>query len=311
VKKLNPESFNRARHFLKTKARPLDRALFEHRFEGAPSATVLSELAPYQNADGGFGKALEPDLRSPSSSALATGIGLRLLKELGCSPDHPMVHGAVDYLLATFDPQNQVWRVAPIDVNAYPHAGWWHDEQGSLARIFDGFQIIPRAELVGLLHHYASLVPVAWLTELTERTVADVETITPFGSGGGDDLAYALSLAETQGLPQPFKERLSARIRSVVPRVVSRDPGEWGTYCITPLKVAPSPESIVADLLWDDLGVQLDYQVDRQTPEGTWDPVWSWGDAYPEAWERAKLEWRGHLTLEALTTLRAFGRLED
>jgi hypothetical protein len=310
MKKLSRESFNQARHFLKTKARPLDRALFEHRFEGAPSATVLSELAPFQNADGGFGRALEPDLRSPSSSALATGIGLRLLKELGSSPDHPMVHRAVDYLLATFDPQNQVWRVAPHDVNAYPHAGWWHDEEGSLARIFDGFQVIPRAELVGLLHHFSSLVPAAWLTALTERTVADVETIAPLGSGGGDDLAYALILAQTQGLPQPFKERLSARIRSVVPQVVSRDPGEWGTYCITPLKVAPSPESIVADLLWDDLGVHLDYQIDQQTPEGTWDPVWSWGDAYPEAWEQAKREWRGHLTLEALTTLRAFGRLD-
>jgi hypothetical protein len=310
MKKLSRESFNQARHFLKTKARPLDRALFEHRFEGAPSATVLSELAPFQNADGGFGRALEPDLRSPSSSALATGIGLRLLKELGSSPDHPMVHRAVDYLLATFDPQNQVWRVAPHDVNAYPHAGWWHDEEGSLARIFDGFQVIPRAELVGLLHHFSSLVPAAWLTALTERTVADVETIAPLGSGGGDDLAYALILAQTQGLPQPFKERLSARIRSVVPQVVSRDPGEWGTYCITPLKVAPSPESIVADLLWDDLQVHLDYYIDQQTPEGTWDPVWSWGDAYPEAWEQAKREWRGHLTLEALTTLRAFGRLD-
>lgn len=146
---------------------------------------------------------------------------------------------------------------------------------------------------------------------MTERTVADIETIEALGTGGGDDLVYALSLAETQELPQPFHERLSTRIRSVVPQVVSRDPQEWGTYCITPLKLAPSPESIVVDLLWDDLHVHLDYQVDRQTAAGTWDPVWSWGDSYPKAWEQAKLEWRGHLTLEALTTLRAFGRLED
>jgi len=309
MKQLSPESFAQARHFLKTQARPLDRALFEHRFEGAPAATVLSELAPFQNPDGGFGRALEPDLRSPSSSALATGIGLRLLKELGCSADHPMVHKAADYLLATFDPQRHVWRVAPDDVNAYPHAGWWHDEEGSLARTFDGFRVIPRAQLVGLLHHYASLVPAAWLADLTERTVADVETIETLGTGGGDDLVYALGLAETPELPESFQERLSARIRSVVPQAVSRDPGEWDTYCITPLKIAPSPASIVADLLDDALQVHLDYQVDQQTPAGTWDPVWSWADAYPAAWERAKREWRGHLTLETLTSLRAFGRL--
>jgi hypothetical protein len=311
MKKLNPKSFNQARHFLKTQARPLDRALFEHRFESAPAATVLSELAPFQNADGGFGGALEPDLRSPSSSALATGIGLRLLKEVGCSSDHPMVHRAVDYLLATFDPQNHVWRVAPHDVNEHPHAGWWHDEGGSLARTFDGFRVIPRAELVGLLHHYASLVPAAWLTDLTERTIADVETLETLGTGGGDTLVYALSLAQTPELPKSFQERLSARVRSVVPQAVSRDPREWGGYCITPLKIAPSPASIVADLLGDALQMHLDDQIDRQTPEGTWDPVWSWGDAYPAAWEEAKREWRGHLTLETLTTLRAFGRLEN
>lgn len=83
MKQLRHESFDQARHFIKTQARPLDRALFEHRFEGAPAETVLSQLALFQNADGGFGRALEPDLRTPSSSALATGIGLRLLKELG------------------------------------------------------------------------------------------------------------------------------------------------------------------------------------------------------------------------------------
>ena len=32
--------------------------------------------------------------------------------------------------------------------------------------------------------------------------------------------------------------------------------------------------------------------------------------AYPEVWEQAKLEWRGHLTLEAVTQLDAFGRIE-
>ncbi len=47
-----------------------------------------------------------------------------------------------------------------------------------------------------------------------------------------------------------------------------------------------------------------------QTPEGTWEPTWTWGGFYPEAWEQAKTEWRGHLTLETLASLEAFGRLE-
>jgi hypothetical protein len=311
MKRLSREAFDRVRQFLKTQARPLDRAMFEYLFETASVESVIAELAHFQNEDGGFGRGLEPDLRTPSSSALATGIGLRMLEELRCSTDHPMVRKAVSYLLATFDHQTKVWRVVPHDTNAFPHAPWWHDEDGSLARTFDDFLIIPRAEIVGLLHHFSPLVPADWLNDLTERTVADIEAIEALGTGGGDDLSYALSLAETEELPQHFRRRLIARIRAITPAVVSRDPQEWDTYCISPLKLASSPQSIVADLLWDDLQVHLDYQIDHQTPEGTWDPVWTWGDFYPGVWEQAKLEWRGHLTLNTLITLQAFGHIEE
>jgi hypothetical protein len=311
MKRLSHKAFDQARQFLKTQTRPLDRAMFEYLFEAASTESVIAKLAHFQNEDGGFGQALEPDLRTPSSSALATGIGLRTLKELGCSTDRPIVGRAVSYLLATFDHRTKVWRVVPHDTNAFPHAPWWHDEDGSLARTFDDFLIIPRAEIVGLLHHFSPLVPAARLNDLTERTVADIEAIETLGTGGGDDLSYALSLAETEELPQHFKRRLIARIRAVTPTVVSRDPQEWDSYCISPLKLASSPQSIVADLLWDDLQVHLDYQIDHQTPEGTWDPVWTWGDFYPDVWDQAKLEWRGHLTLNTLITLQTFERIEE
>ena len=66
----------------------------------------------------------------------------------------------------------------------------------------------------------------------------------------------------------------------------------------------------MADLLQDDLQAQLDYVIDRQTAQGTWEPTWTWGDFYPQVWEQAELEWRGHLTLETLTSLHAFGRIK-
>jgi hypothetical protein len=308
MKRLNPEQFDRAREFLKTQARPLDRALFEHRFEAAPAEQTIVELARYQNTDGGFGRALEPDVRTPSSSALCTGIALRLLREMHCAADHPLVGGAVQYLLATLDEGEGVWRVIPDDANHYPHAPWWHDD-GSLARTFDDFVIIPRAQIVGLLHGYAKLVPGDWLDAITEDTIKTIEALEDdaFG-GGGDTLRYALELAETDTLPRHFKDRLIPRLRSVADRIVCRDPEEWKGYCPTPLKVSPSPDSAVVDMLWDDLQRNLDYKIDCQTSEGTWEPTWTWGDFYPQMWKQAKLEWRGHLTLETLTSLHAFGR---
>jgi hypothetical protein len=310
MRRLDREAFGRARHFLVTRARPLERALFAHRFEGGSVETVLDELACFQNGDGGFGRALEPDLRTPSSSNLATAIGLRMLKELDCPADHPMVRGAVAYLLEAYDARARVWPVAPPDTNSFPHAPWWHDEEGSRARLFDGFQIIPRALIVGLLHHFSMHVPAGWLDEVTEETVRYVETVEVLGEGGGSDLEYTIELAESRNLPQPYAERLKARIREAIPAVVVRDPEMWGSYCITPLRAVPSPKAFGAELIPDELQSFLDYQIAQQTPEGTWDPVWSWGEIYPEDWAQARLEWRGHLTLETLTQLDAFGRLE-
>ncbi len=323
MKRLSRQAFERAGHFLKTQARPLERALFAYHFEAGASEMVIAELARFQNVDGGFGHALEPDMRTPSSSALATGMGMHILADVVspqtlASSDAPlMFERAVKFLRDTFDSQSKVWRVVPHDANAYPHAPWWHDDHGSLAHTFDDFLVIPRAQLVGLLHrrdlcpHYASLVPSSWLEAVTEATVTDILTMDEdaFG-GGGDTLRYALDLAETETLPQSYKERLIPRLRALTPVVVSQDPAEWDSYCAPPLKIASSPDAVVADVLADALHDHLDYQIDHQTEEGTWEPTWTWGTFYPEVWEQAKREWRGVLTLDTLVALDAFGRIE-
>jgi len=310
MKTLSQAAFERARQFLLQQARPLERALFLQRFEGAGSQDVLAALSAFQNDDGGFGRALEPDLRSPSSSALATAIGLQTLVELDCPAEEPRVRRAVAYLLATHDERTGVWRVAPRDVNAYPHAPWWHDQDGSLERTFDGFLTIPRVLVVAGLQHYAPLVPADWLESVRADTIRDIEADPELGGGGGSDLMYAVVLAETRGLPQPDRQRLVARIRQTIPAAVVGDPARWNTYCLTPLRVIANPRTVGADLIAAQVRMHLDYQIDHQSAEGTWDPVWSWAGTYPEVWAQARLEWRGHLTLETLTQLRAFGRLQ-
>lgn len=310
MKILSKQAFTRACDFIYSKARPLERAMFAFHFEGGAVDDVLIALSQFQNEDGGFGQALEPDLRTPTSSALATGEGLNILKEVDSPGDHPIVRSAVEYLLSSFDGEKKIWRIAPQDTNKYPHAPWWHDEGGSLVITFDGYQVIPRAKIVGLLHHYADLVPEEWLDSITAQTVAGIETITPFGSGGGDDLVYALSLAEEVSLAEQFRARIVKRLRTVVPEVVSQNPEEWGSYCISPLKIVTSPQSPIADLIWDAVQEHLDYQIDHQTQEGAWDPVWSWGDFYPDAWQGAKVEWQGYLTLATLMALKVFNRIE-
>jgi len=310
MKTLSSTGFDRARDFLFSAARPLERALFALEFEGGSLDAFLTGLEAFQNPDGGFGQALEPDVRTPSSSALCTEMGLRYLAERHIPADHSMVVGAVKYLLESFDAHAQVWRVLPADANDHPHAPWWHDDDGALARTFDNYLVIPRAGILASLHYYAELVPAGWLADVTEGTVRDVEGLeTEKFGGGGDTLVYALRLAEAQGLATNFKSRLLPRLREVADVIVARDPQTWAGYSAPPLKLAPTPTSTLADQLVNDLQIYLDYLIEQQTPQGTWEPTWSWGESYPEDWEKAKHEWRGILTVDHLISLHAYKRI--
>lgn len=310
MKGLSKEQFDRARNFIKSQARPLERVTFEFQFEGGSVDAVWTQLGKFQNPDGGFGQALEPDVRTPTSSALCTEMGLRYLAERQTPANHPLVKKAVNYLLDSFDPETQVWRVIPEDANEYPHAPWWHNEAGSLARTFDDFLIIPRAGILAALYHYADLVPSDWLEAVTERVVSDLESMdTEKFGGGGDGLVYTIRLAEAPGLASNYKTRLLPRLLDIADVIVARDPDAWSSYSAPPLKLAPTPDSPLADLLADDVQRHLDYLIEQQSPEGSWEPTWNWGDFYPEKWAQAKQEWRGILTLDMLLAFQAFNRI--
>ncbi len=307
---LNVKGFERAREFILAEGRPLEKALFDLEFGSGSVSEVVTHLGAFQNPDGGFGKGLEADVRTPTSSALCTEIGLRIMAERDIPADHPMVVSAVKYLLESFDQETQVWRVIPEDANDYPHAPWWHDEGGSLARTFDDYSVIPRAGILAYLHHYSELVPNGWLDEVTAATLAEIQSLETgkFG-GGGDALVYTQRLAEALNLKsEPIW--LTQRIQELAEAVVTKDADQWTGYCAPPLKLAPTPNSISAPTLSDCLPAHLDYLIEHQSPEGYWDVTWSWSD-YSEEWENAKREWRGVLTLDVLRSLRAFGRFVD
>ncbi|MCD4685586.1 MAG: hypothetical protein K8S97_06590, partial [Anaerolineae bacterium] len=99
---LSQEHRNQAHSFLTTRARKLDRALYYFYFADGSPDTVLAELAKFQNPDGGFGHALEPDMRLADSSVIATTIAFQVFRELATSADHPLIERACAYLRATY-----------------------------------------------------------------------------------------------------------------------------------------------------------------------------------------------------------------
>ena len=122
MKKLTTHNFAKARAYLQRQARPLEQALFRYHFEDGPALDVWQELAAFQNEDGGFGRALEPDLRTPTSSALATGNALRNQAQTDATAAQSQAPEAETNLEQTLEQQRKTWRDPPRDNKHHPHA---------------------------------------------------------------------------------------------------------------------------------------------------------------------------------------------
>lgn len=303
--KLSREAHEKARRFVYAQGRPLERAFYAYHFEGGTAATTLAELAAFQNADGGFGHGLEPDLRLAGSSVIATTVALQHLRTLQVGDSDPLVQGALRYLMTTYDPALQAWPIIPSNVDDAPHAPWWaYDE--NLAQRWDSFRSNPRAEIVGYLYDYPNLVPAELRTELTQ---AIAEHLLAVDTLEMHDLLCYVRLVETPSLPADVRDQLLPRLLSIVDASVSRDPVEWAQYGLQPLTVASSPQSPFAGLLADAIQRNLDYAIQQQGDDGAWAPSWSWFGLYDEAWPQAERDWKGVLTVKTLRYLQSFGRL--
>src|SRR5215218_9541064 len=92
-----------AETFVLANARLLDRHRLAVLLHGASVATVLDALRAYRNPDGGFGHALEPDVRAPESEPAATLHALEVLAGIGALGD-PMVADAAAWVATIADP---------------------------------------------------------------------------------------------------------------------------------------------------------------------------------------------------------------
>lgn len=305
--KLTKAAQAQAKTFILGQARPLEQTRYTYHFENGSAADVLTELAKFQNEDGGFGHALEPDMRLNASSILATTVGLQILGEISASSNETLVQAAMRYLMNAYEAENQVWPIIPRHNNDFPHAPWWHDD-GHIRHNFGQFQANPRAEIVGYLFAYADLVPTGFAQTIAEAIITHLHTYAD--KVDMHDLACYVSAAENPALPEPIRAQLLPKLKHSLSATIETDPTKWGGYTPKPLAYIHHPSSPFAALMPIALKANLDDVISRQQANGSWSPPWSWGDMYPETWEQAKVEWAGIITFNTLKQLQAFGRLE-
>lgn len=304
MKALTAKPFNLAREFINTKARPVDKALFAFTFENGKPDAVWDALGYFSNQDGGFGHGMEPDCRLPASSALGTSTAFPYLILTQAPGDHPLVRNGIRYLINTYDRSLKGWRMLTPDVNDYPRAFWWNYDPKTAGQDVREHWSNPSAAVVANLHRYKELVPQDFLREVTAKAMAEFQancmTIT-----GHDFLPY-IELAEA--LPEPASRYVWDGLKKQARAAIVTDPAQWNGYGTRPLWAAQAPQSPLMEVLAESVNAQLDFEIDRQQPDGAWHPFWTWG-RFDAEWEVAKVEWQGYLTVKTLRSLKAFGRI--
>jgi len=298
--------FEQAKTYIFTHGRGLDQALFAYHFMDGSEDGVLNALATFQNEDGGFGHGLEPDIRTPASSVIATAHAFAIFRELKTPASHVMVQQAVDFLLEQFDAQKNIWQIVPLEVELAPHAPWWTYDATDQA--FGQFLTNPRAQIIGCLYDYVELVPADFLPQISARLLEHMAGL-PDELFKNDFLCY-LILAESENLPNDLCEQVQQKLLSSASASIVEEPSRWKEYVLRPLGVISSPDSfLTAAVSQAAIEANLDYLVAQQLPDGSWPLPWSWAQVDGAAWSQAERDWKGAIAVEYLRLLQAFAYL--
>ena len=281
-----------AERFVWSTARLLDRHRYTLLFGDGSAESVIDALRGYRNLDGGFGHGLEPDLRCPASQPAPTLYALEILNEAGAS-DHELARGARAWIASIAAPDGGVPFVLP-GFEHYPHAPWLADaaespEAGSFLTL----------GLAATLHA-AGVTDEDWLARATQWSWRSIEATD---DPGGYWLKYALAFLDA--VPD------EARAREMIQHLADRGDvsalapvGGVEGEALRPLDLSPRPRSRSRGAVGQaQIDAHLDTVESEQQDDGGW--IFDW-----LAWSPAQNnDWRGNVTIRALTWLRDNGRL--
>ncbi|AKN68542.1 hypothetical protein QR97_00755 [Streptomyces sp. PBH53] len=282
-------------------ARVLEQHLFAYHFlHGSPEA-VEAALDAYRNDDGGYGHALEPDLRGPVSQPLHTAHALRVLDAVGrCGGQR--VERVCRYLTSVSTPDGALPAVHPSQ-RGYPAAPFVPvvDDPPS--------ELLATGPVVGLLHR--NEVWHAWLFRATDFCWQAVESLDKSHPYEVQAAVAFLDSAPDRPRAEAAADRLGRLVREQ--RLAVLDPDRLDAFPVAPgyapgehhfpHDFARRPDSLARAWFTDEeMSRSLDHLAAEQHEDGGWPIRWRrWAPA-------PALESRPLVTIEALRTLRAYGR---
>lgn len=296
--------YKQARNFIYRNARPLDMARWKYLFENGSREDVLTALIAYQNEDGGFGHALEPDCWNPNSSPVQTWAATEIIKEIDLKDkDHPGIRGILKYLSSGKHFDGHTWSNTLAANNDYPHAPWW--SFGSSQEI----SYNPTACLIGFILKFAEknsklfdaacvLAKEAYSYFKVHFPVDSMHTVSCFV-----ELYEYLKDSSVNDLLDidEFRTLLREQIRHVITYDTSKWPVDY--VCKPSLFIGAKTSDFYRENK-EICDYECEFILNTQETDGTWNITWSWTD-YPEQWSISRNWWKSDLLIKNMRYIKA------
>lgn len=284
-------NFNAARTFIYRNARPLDIARWRYLFEDGSKEDVITALLSYQNEDGGFAHALEPDCWNPNSAPIQTWVATEIIRKIELEDrDHPLIKGILNYLSSQMNFDGHSWENTISTNDSYPHAEWW-DYQPVQTLPYN-----PTASLIGFILKFST--PNENLYQLAIKLAKEAyqyfKEVCPTDSMSTATCFVSLYeyLKEISKDDLIDMEEFKLLLHHQIKHMIMYDTERWETeYVCKPSQFIISKESDFYLANKDICDFECKFITNTQNADGTWNINWTW-EEYPEQWHIAKNWWK-------------------
>lgn len=311
MKLMNLNTCKNIEKWLMQNARQLEISMWNYFFRGGSQKEVLNILSLYQNEDGGFGQALEPDNWNPNSTPSTTLFALNILGSIGYSDiESPLYQGIIKFLSSGKHMQEYGWMFSIPSNDAFPHAPWWgyNEETNKIESI--GMTAEFTAFLLQYTDSQTELYQAAMQSarKLMDKMMKE-ENHGDMGVTGYIVLVEALTSLKLAGFDY---STLDKRLRLLVTKGIEHDVNKWEEYGYRPSNYIPDSQSIYYAENKEIVNTELDYLIDSIPEEDVWPITWTWFDnnaKYAKEFAISEVRWKAIKAIEKMRFLKEFGRL--
>lgn len=293
-------------------ARDIELSLWKYYFENGSREDVISALSYFQNEDGGFGNALEPDNWNPNSTPYTTLYAINILNDIDLKElSHPVYKGILKYLYSEKDLMEYGWRFCVPANDDFPHAPWWNFKEEANSTESIGIT----AELSAFVLKYGDKSSM-----LYQKVIVLVKSLTDYLMAGGSfgdmgigGYAVLLQTMKELNLGEYEYASLQLRMNQLVKDSIEKDTSKWKYYGVLPSNYIRSPQSIYYDENKELVEKEIKYLIETLPQKDVWGITWTWfenNSKYSKEFAISENWWKASKAIEKIRFLKNFGYVE-